>query len=426
MELIIALLMLLVAAWIFGEVAERLKQPAIIGQLIAGIILGPTLLAFLDPLSLDAGDATKITLEVISTLAIFFVVFYAGLEMQMQDLFEVIAGKGLYFAIGSFIVTFLVGFTVGFHIFLGFTASLFLGLCIAITALPVSVKILTDMGKLHTRTGHAIVGTAVVHDIISITVLGLLIGISVNPEGADSFWLGVEILKIFLFICLVFGTERAFHVRNGWLAKRFSSLMSRVRSKEAQFSIAIIVALYFAAIAEFLGLSYILGAFYGGLLFSPKILGAENYFKLKKGVSGIALGFFAPIFIAYLGLMFNMRELYAIFGVFLGVLFIAMGSMFASGYLGARMAGYTHDQSLVIGTGINARGMMEMVVALIGLKYGFIDRTFFSILIGMALVTTLITPWILKRLYKRCPEETTDSDLPEEFRQAIIKLGEAE
>jgi len=411
--LIITLLLILVAAKVFGEVFERLKQPAIVGELLAGIILGPTLLNFLDPLSLAATDPTAIFLDVLTTLAIFFVVFYAGVEMQMQDFYNVIKGKGMYFAIGSFIITYFVGFLIGLYFLENYTGAMFLGLCVAITALPVSVKILTDLGKLHTRTGHAIIGTAIVHDVISISVLGLIIGLNVTEGGADPWHLTIMLLKIALFMLIVFTAERSFHIKDGWLAKKFAVFISKLKTREAQFSVAVIVALYFAVLAEFLGLSYIIGAFYGGLLFSPKILGTKNYTSLKAGVSTISMGFFAPILIAYMGLLFNFRDLVSVWDMFLAVLFLAMLSMFISGFLGARMAGYSILESKIIGVGINARGMMEMVVALIGYKYGFIDRNFFTVLVAMALITTMITPGLLGRLYKKLPEEEERLDSQE-------------
>jgi Kef-type K+ transport system membrane component KefB len=405
MEPIILLLVLLVAARVAGEVAQRLGQPAIVGELLAGIILGPTLLGFLDPLNMGSEDSLKIVLDVISTLAIFFVVFYAGLEMSVGDLAGAITGKGLYFAMGSFVLTFLTGYAVGFHFLHDHVGASFLGLCIAITALPVNIKLLTDLGRLHTKTGHAIIGTAMVQDIISITVLSIIIGLNVKLGSATPFAIAMMLVKIAIFLLLIFSLERAFHIKDGWLAKRFTSWMTRIKSKEGQFSVAIIVAMYFAVIAEFLGLSYIIGAFYGGLIFSKIIVGDMNFAAIKRGTSGIAMGFFAPIFICYIGLMFNLRELLPIIGMFLVVLTVAVLSMFGGGYLGARMAGYTDKESTIIGVGINTRGMMEMVVALIGYEYGFIDRNFFSILVGLALVTTLVTPSVLKRLYAKLPEE---------------------
>ncbi len=405
MEPIILLLVLLVAARVAGEVAQRLGQPAIIGELLAGIILGPTLLGFLDPLNMSPEDSVKIVLDVISTLAIFFVVFYAGLEMSVKDLGSAITGKGLYFAIGSFLVAFLTGYATGFYFLHDHVGASFLGLCVAITALPVNIKLLTDLGRLHTKTGHAIVGTAMVQDIISITVLSIIIGLNVKLGSATPFAIFLMLLKIAVFLMLIFTLERAFHLKNGWLAGKFTAWMTKIKSKEGQFSIAVIVAMYFAVIAEFLGLSYIIGAFYGGLIFSKVIVGEMNFAAIKRGTSGIAMGFFAPIFICYIGLMFNLRELLPIIGMFLVVLAVAVMSMFGGGYLGARMAGYTDKEAAIIGVGINTRGMMEMVVALIGYEYGFIDKNFFSILVGLALVTTLVTPTVLKRLYAKLPEE---------------------
>lgn len=403
--MIIALLLILVAAKVFGELCERIKQPAIVGELLAGIILGPTLLNFLDPLSLVTSDPMAILLDVLTTLAIFFVVFYAGVELHMKDFYQVILGKSMYIAVGSFIITYLMGFLIGWYFLETYIGALFLGLCISITALPVSVKILNDLGRLHSKTGNAIIGTAIVHDVIAISMLGLLIGLNVEGSGSDPWHLSVMLLKIVLFMLVIFSIERSFHIKDGWLAKKFSGFMSRLKTKEAQFSVALIVALYFAVLAEFLGLSYIIGAFYGGLIISQKIIGTENYKNLKSGISSISMGFFAPIFIAYIGLMFDLKELGTVMVMFLVVLAVGMLSTFLSGFLGARMAGYTIQESKIIGAGINARGMMEMVVAITAFKYGFIDRTFFTILIALALITTMITPWILGRLYKNLPEE---------------------
>jgi len=322
----------------------------------------------------------------------------------MEDFVGAMKGKGMYFALGSFIITFWAGFAAGLHFIGTYVGASFMGLCIAITALPVSVKILTDLGKMHTRTGHAIIGTAMVHDIIAITLLSIIIGLNTGGS-ADPFAVLLMLLKIALFISVIFTIERSFHLNDGWLAARLASFMSRVKSKEAQFSIAIIVAMYFAVMAEFLGLSYIIGAFYGGLIFSPMIIGEMNFAAIRRGTSGIAMGFFAPIFIAYLGLLFNLWELVPIIAMFLAVLALAMCCRFSSGYLGARAAGYSNSEAMIVGVGLNAMGMMEMVVALIGFQKGFIGKDFFSILVGMTLITTLITPFLLKRLYRRMPEE---------------------
>ncbi|MFH0816804.1 MAG: cation:proton antiporter [Methanobacteriota archaeon] len=417
--LIIMLLVILVAARLAGEASERFGQPAIIGELLAGIILGPTLLGFLDPLSLPPEDLMKVVLDVVSTLAIFFVVFYAGLEMSVKDLTSAVCGKGLYFAVGSFVVTFLAGYATGFYFMQDHVGASFLGLCVAITALPVSIKLLADLGRLHTRTGNAIIGTAMVQDIIAITVLSILIGLNVKIGHATPFTILMMVMKITIFLLLIFALERSFHIKDGWLAGKLTATMSKVKSKEGQFSIAVIVAMYFAVIAEFLGLSYIIGAFYGGLIFSKFAVGEMNFAAIKRGTSGIAMGFFAPIFICYIGLMFNLRELLPILGMFLVVLIVAVVSMFGSGYLGARMAGYNEKEARIIGVGINTRGMMEMVVALVGYNYGFIDKNFFSILVGMALVTTMVTPSLLKYLYARLPEEKAAS--AEEREEQILK-----
>src|SRR5438105_5481150 len=166
--LIILLLVLLLAARLCGELAERLGQLAMVGEIAAGIILGPSVLDVIAPSK---------ELDVISNLGVFLLVMLAGMEIDFQDLAAAFRGRGFFIALLGFSLPFGLGVALGPRIGYDPTQSLFLGLCIAITALPVSVRILMDLGRLQTDAGQRIITASVFNDVTALLVLGVVLGI---------------------------------------------------------------------------------------------------------------------------------------------------------------------------------------------------------------------------------------------------------
>jgi Kef-type K+ transport system membrane component KefB len=161
----------------------------------------------------------------------------------------------------------------------------------------------------------------------------------------------------------------------------------------------VIFILVFASLSEYLGLHFIVGAFFGTILIPRSIFTRKDYSGLKQTTSTITMGFLAPIFFAYMGISFQMKAI-TNFPLLFTIILVAFVSKFTGGYLGGRLAGIERAKAVAIGIGLNARGIMELVIASIALQQGFIDIAVFSILVVMALVTTLVTPVMLQAWFR--------------------------
>ncbi|MCX6281687.1 MAG: cation:proton antiporter [Bacteroidetes bacterium] len=393
---IVNLLVLLLSAKILGEVAERFGQPAMIGEVLAGVILGPSLFNIIPVV----GD-----IKPIADLGVFLLIFMAGMEIEAEEIRNSIRGKNLWIALLGFIIPLGSGLLIGhvFHFSNIFT--IFLGLCIAITALPVSVRILMDLGKLQTDVGQRIISAAIFNDIVSLMVLGVILdynGASGNLRDV-TFSILFTSGKMILFIFFLVTAYRLIGIskkRVNTLNPKIEKFLHYLKGKESLFALVILFVLIFSSIADLLGLHFIVGAFFGALLFPRALFQKEKFEQVKHSTSSFTMGFLAPIFFAIMGVQFDATALTN--GLLLTVVLIASFlSKILGGYFGSRLAGFDNVKSITIGLGLNARGIMELVIANIALQKGFIDVPTFSILVVMALLTTIITPLLLKDAFLR-------------------------
>src|SRR5947208_3311648 len=294
---------------------------------------------------------------------------------------------------------------------LTFSQSLFLGTAMAVTALPVSVRILLDLNLLNSRLGRAIVSVALVNDLVAFAMLGLVVQFTslgtTTPEGLT---IGLVALNNVLFVGLVFcvATILKLTTHLGRNSESYmQTLVSKLRGQEASFALCISTALGLGAAAELLGIHFAVGAFYGGLLMTPQLLGQVQFNRVRNAVSSVTFGLFAPVFFAYVGLKFSIT--FTAWPLILGITAIAFIGKLLGGLMGGFVAGFRGAPLLALGVGLNARGMMELLLAQVGLATGIIDTNLYSALVIMTLTTTLCTPPILKRLLRRF---TLDDVLP--------------
>ncbi len=395
--LITSLVSLLVAARLGGEVLERLGQPAMIGEILAGVLLGPSVAGWI---------GVTPELKVITELGVFFLVLLAGMEIDPGELAETVRGRGAWIALASFVVPLLAGAAVAAVFGLDKYRIAFMGLCVAITALPVSVRILLDLRQLQSPTGRRIVSAAVFNDTAALLLLGVILDM-----GAAGTWSqfaaesALALGKALLLMAIVVAAYRlvVFSAGRIPLARRvLERLLAGVRTKEALFAVSIAFVMTFAALSERLGLHSVIGAFFGAMLLSREFLGEANYKEVQKTASGITIGFLAPVFFAAIGLQFDARSLRAP-GFLLAVLAAAFVSKIAGGYLGGRLARLSAEESWALGMGLNGRGIMELVIADIAYSRGFIGANIFACLVLIAVSTTLVTPWLLKSALDRIP-----------------------
>ena len=395
------LLILLVVAKVFGEIFERFKQPAMIGEIIAGIIVGPSLLNIV--------HRTE-DIKVISELGIFLLVIIAGLEINLDDILKSLKGRNIIISLMAFFVPILSGIAVGYYFDKDIMTTVFIGLCVAITALPVSIRILMDLGKINSYIGQKIISVAIFDDVIALTILGLILNINDSEMTLSNVVknASISLLKLTIFVVILFAAYyliKKLSNRENYFERQLNKLLLLLKGKESLYAIFFVFVLTFSTITESLGLHFIIGAFFAAMLISENLVGKKHLESFHKTTNGLAMGFLAPIFFAGIGLEFNVTSIQNI-GLLLTVIAVSYFSKIFGGYFGGRMAGLDSKNSLTLGIGLNARGIMELVIANIAYKAGLINAEVFSILVIMGVLTTLSTPIMLKRSFKLIDKES--------------------
>jgi len=406
MDLFYVLLILLVATRAFGEIAERLDQPSLVGELIAGIVLGATVAEYPDVFPDLVGIADNEVFASITDLGMFFLMLYAGLEMQPHKVMRYSAGA-LVVAVGGMVVPLGLGIWLGW-LFLPenglLTAQcLFLGTALAITAVPATVRILMDLGQLETAVGQTIVSAAVFDDILSLLLLAWLTGMIAAGEPPGLMEFAVLSGKIIAFFVIT-------GIIGLYLFPWGGRFMHHLKAQELEISAMLVAAFAFGVLAEMLGLHFIVGSFVAGLFVGRKTIDVASYERVRHAISAMTFGFLAPIFFASIGLHLNLDALTGA-PLFLAVL---IGAAFFGKVAGAggaaRIFGFGPRDSAAIGVGMSPRGAVELVIAGIAMKAGLfavgadaspVVQNLFSAVVIMAVVTTVLSPIILKRTFPK-------------------------
>ena len=390
------LLLLLVLARVLGEVMERFKQPAMIGEILAGVVLGPTVLNVM---------VRNEELTAISELGVFLLVIIAGLEIDVREIVKTSRGRNLITSLLAFLIPIGSGFAVATAFDLAIVPAIFVGLCVAITALPVSVRILMDLGQLKSEIGQRIIAVAIFDDVLALTILGVLLDVN---SAADSsldvlgLTIGITLGKILLLLAgLIFAYRliNKFTERDNFIELQLDKLLLFMRGKESLLAIMFAFILIFASLTEAVGLHFIIGAFFASMLLSKELLGVAHFQEFEKTTHGMAMGFLAPIFFAGIGLEFQFSSITE-WGLLFAIIGVSFLSKIVGGYIGGRFAGLRHRKALTLGIGLNARGIMELVIANIAYREGLIGVQIFSILVIMGVFTTINTPMLLKRSFR--------------------------
>jgi Kef-type K+ transport system membrane component KefB len=406
MEILLILLTILITAKIFSELAEQVGMTAILGEVIAGIVLGIVIKYNSETFPMFVGLSTDEVFVAITELGIFFLMLYAGVEIHPMDFIKS-SGKALWIALGGMLLPLIMGMGMGWWWLpdseVKLAQTIFLGVALAVTAIPVAVKVLLDLGRLNSRAGKIIVSAAVLDNILSLILLALLTGI-IKTGGFPSLTsLAILVGKILLFFIITstFGYY-LFPILGRRLAKYISI-------DKFEFSLLLVVAMFFAVLAEVLGMHYIIGAFVAGVIFVRRGVQPKVYSQVRDSMKAITTGFLAPIFFVSIGLHLELSAFTTIPVFVVALLLIAtIGKLVGAG-LPAYWSGLTRREAMVIGNGMNARGAVELIIANIALREGIFDQPqgvpviegMFSAVVIMAILTTMITPIALKILVRK-------------------------
>ncbi len=391
MHLITSLLILLTASRLLGRLFQALGYFAIIGEILAGFILGPAIFDFIRPSQSLTG---------IVDLAIFLLIFAAGLEIDFKDFMKSLKNRMLLSGFIAFIGPFSCGLFFGFYFELPFISSIIIGLCFSITSIPVALSFLSNLKINGTRLGNAVMGTSVVVEIICLFVLGISLDVGESYSLIDYFQLIVTkafLMCIFCFIVVLvnkFLRSELHHIQR--TQKLFSTLVDAL-GEEAIFGLGVLFVLLFSTASEALGFHFVIGAFFGGMLLNKDIIGTNFFDSLSHTLESITKHFLTPIFFAYLGLLIKTDSFENV--LFIGVLFgVGYGSKIFSSWIGAKFAGFNKMDALKVGLVLNSRGTFDLIVADLGLAKQYIDSKIFSILVLFSILSIVFNPVVYRRL----------------------------
>ena len=403
-RLVLQLGVILFAAKLAGEICERyLKVPSVLGELTAGIIIGPFALGGLDIPGLGslfehARSATEqggFSIPVseglwsIAQVGAIILLFMAGLETDLRRFLRY-AGPAALVAAGGVVLPFVLG--VAITVALGFADSpfdpqaLFIGAISTATSIGISVRVLGDLRRLDTPEGVTIIAAAVLDDVIGIIILTVVIGISVTSEFSASS-VGLVTLK-------ALGFWVAFTGVGILLSTRVSNMLGKFQVSGAAVALALGLAFFSAALAEMFGLAMIIGAFSIGLALS----GTDLAHRLDESLRGV-YAFMIPIFFVVMGTLVDVTSLGNVWVFGLALTAVAIIGKVAGSGIPALFAGFNRHGAFRIGIGMLPRGEVALIMAGIGVSQGIIGSDLFSVSIMMTIITTLLAPLILSRSF---------------------------
>ncbi|HEX5610407.1 MAG TPA: cation:proton antiporter [Solirubrobacterales bacterium] len=369
------LFLVLLAAKLGDEVFKRIGQPAIVGEILGGVLIGPSVLGWV-----EVGEV----LRVFSELGVVFLLFWVGLETRLSEMRAVgriavaVGGAGV-------VVPFVAG--VGFGLALGESSetSIFLGAALAATSAGITSATFLDLGIARTRAARTVLGAAVVDDILALILLSVAVGMAADG-GVDGGKIALALAVAIAFVAFVaLGGTR--------LLQRRPRLLEAPRFAESPLLPAVILCLGLAAFAANIGLAALIGAFLAGMVVAE----TKDHTSIEEEVRPL-YSFFPPFFFAFIGIELDLGALFDGHALWLlaAITVLAAATKLVPAFLAARNLGRT--EAAVVGVGMIPRGEVGIVVASIGAAEGVVDAELFAVVVGMAVATTLIAPFALRRL----------------------------
>ncbi len=389
-NLLLQLSAMLILARIFSEVARKLKQPAVVGEILAGIILGPTIFGLFFPDFFESlfgsNDKANIALDGFVQIAVVLLLFIAGIEVELQVVWSQ-GKKALQIAITSMVLPIIAGFVVAYTIpeFLGvnindrIVASTFFGLAISITALAVIARILMDLNLFKTKSGLLIIAATMIIDVIGWIVFSVILSLSESGKSSLGVWPTIGLTLFFTITMLTLG--------KGLINRVLPWTNKNLAWPGGLLSLSLAICFIAASFTEFIGIHAIFGAFIIGVA-----LGDSEHLteKAKEILHQFINNIFAPIFFVSIGLKVNFIEGFDL-GVVSVVVIVGFLTKYFGAYLGGRFTGLKRNTSMMVGFGLSARGSMDIILGLIALENGLVSESLFIGLVILALLSSIVS-----------------------------------
>jgi len=374
--LLFELFAIFVAAKVIGEIFERMRLPAVLGEILAGVLMGPYALGWV-----HSSD----TLRAIAEIGAIFVLFYAGLEISAKDLIKV-GRTAVLVAVAGILAPFALGFAYLHWRGDALTESVFVGVAMVATSVGITARVLGDMGVLSTRAAKVILGAAVFDDILGMLLLALVDGLA---QGAGVEWLRLGVLgaeAIVFALSMIFVGPR--------ILSKLRPRLDRLSSRNAPLIVALIVCLGLSFAAAKIGMAAIIGAFFAGMIFSECSPGWD----LRPRVHAIT-EFLGPFFFFSIGAQLDGRLFHGeVLGVALVVSLLAIVSKLVG--CGLPLIGESWRSALCVGIGMMPRGEVALIVALVGLNSQIVSQSAYAVVVFMTAVTTILAPPLLRIAFR--------------------------
>lgn len=398
-QLILVLSVILFAAKLAGYLSTLLGQPSVLGELLVGVLLGPSLLDITHSVFITDTHLTEIVIE-LGELGVLFLMFLAGLELHIRDLarntkVSAFAGTlGVIFPVG-------LGLLVGLVLRLPFDRAFFLGLTLGATSVSISAQTLMELRVLRSRVGLGLLGAAVFDDVLVILFLSTFLALYSGASGIlEILWVMVRMV-IFLLLSIGFGVT---------VLPYLTRIINRLPISQGTLTLAVFFTLVYGFAAEVIGgMASITGAFIAGLMFAR----TPEKQAMDSGLRSLAYGFFVPIFFITVGLNVDLHLLgWDALWIMLVISTVAILGKILGASVGAKLASFSWLESLQLGIGMVSRGEVGLIIAAVGVTEGLLNNEFFSAIIGMVLVTTLVTPPLLRATFRK-PKSEGNADYPQ-------------
>jgi Kef-type K+ transport system membrane component KefB len=385
-EILLQLFAILVAAKLGNEVFRRLGQPTVVGEILGGVIAGPAVLGVYE---------VNAETELFAEIGVVLLLFQVGLETRLHELLRV-GSTALAVGILGVILPFAGGFVAAELAGGDLSLAIFLAAALTATSVGITSNVLRDLGALRTRSGRIILGAAVIDDVLAIMILSVASGVAAGSFAIGNVLTLLGVAILFIGVVVIGGTR---------ILARRRSLLTDPEFAETPLLPGMIVMLGLAALASLVGLAAIIGAFLAGMVVGES---SERH-ALEAEVAPVA-AFFTPFFFGFIGAQVDLAGLASLDAILLlaGISALAIGSKFVGAFIGA--FGQGRSRAALIGWGMVPRGEVGIVVAGLGLSAGAIDSEIYSVVVGMAIITTLIVPPFLPLLVRRAERGAAPRD----------------
>ena len=385
LQLAFLLSIILLSAKMAGYLSIRIGQPSVLGELLVGILLGPSLINLLNLPFIEHELAE--TVAKLGELGVLLLMFLAGLELHLGEMRQNIRVAALAGLMGV-IVPVLLGWSTGLLFGFEQSSALFLGLTLGATSVSISAQTLIELKALRSRVGLSLLGAAVFDDILIILLLSVFLALQGGTGSTADVLIILVRMILFLVASVLFGLWTL-----PWIIRRISHLPI----SQGLLTISLVIMLAYGIASEaFGGMAAITGAFLAGLMLAR----TPERERIEVGVHALAYGLFVPVFFVNIGLSINLREFQteALLLTLTITLVAIAGKWIGSGW-GAKLGGLSTPEAAQLGAGMISRGEVGLIVASVGIQNGLMTDMEFSAIVVMILVTTLVTPPILRGLF---------------------------